>query len=281
MLRTNDDQLKNLRNPEIPDERTGIARPPRTSHALFAGWGPKLLTAAVTIAAAFCAGQPASAETKIVASVCAADHGAMLLSHPDVALPDGVYGSGETVLRVDLAASGQISNISIAQSSGDAALDFAAMRVARASRYLAASSNRQAAGDSFLFSLSDFRSVAQNHVPAPTLRGTAESGSSRCAIAQVVRRFSNVFKLFFGRSWDVESSQPCGVTCFETSEDTTMPRFIADWGPALLTAALTLFASRSARACRPRTQVPYAQAHRSHRAIAKARPAAVAFETTM
>lgn len=153
MLRTNDDQLKNLRNPEIPDERTGIARPPRTSHALFAGWGPKLLTAALTIAAAFCAGQPASAETKIVASVCAADHGAMLLSHPDVALPDGVYGSGETVLRVDLAASGQISNISIAQSSGDAALDFAAMRVARASRYLAASSNCQAAGDSFLYSV--------------------------------------------------------------------------------------------------------------------------------
>ena len=32
MLRTNDDQRKNLRTPEIPDERTGIARPPRTSH---------------------------------------------------------------------------------------------------------------------------------------------------------------------------------------------------------------------------------------------------------
>jgi TonB family protein len=152
MLRTNDEQLKNLRNPERPDEHTGIARPPRTSHALFAGWGPKLLTAAITVAAALCASQPVSASTKVIASAsCAADHAAVLLSHPDVMLPDGVYGTGETVLRVNLAASGQISNISIAQSSGDAALDIAAMRVARASRYEAATWNCQASGDSFLY----------------------------------------------------------------------------------------------------------------------------------
>ncbi len=154
MLRTNDDQLKNLRTPEIPDDRTGIARPPRTSHALFAGWGPKLLIAAIAFTTVLSANQPASAATKIVAAtLCGADHGAMLLSHPYVILPDGVSGSGETIMRVDLAASGQISNIAIAQSSGDAALDFAAMRVARASRFQAASSGCQAAGDSFLYSV--------------------------------------------------------------------------------------------------------------------------------
>ena len=90
MLRTNDDeQLKNLQNPERPDESTGIARPPRTSQKLFAGWGPALLTAAVTLFALLCASMPASAATKVIAlSTCAADHGAVLLSHPDVILPD-------------------------------------------------------------------------------------------------------------------------------------------------------------------------------------------------
>jgi TonB family protein len=152
MLRTTDEQLKNLRNPERPDEHTGIAKPPRTSHALFAGWGPKLLTAAITVAAALCASQPASASTKVIASTtCAADHAAALLSHPDVMLPDGVSGTGETVLRVDLAASGEIANISIAKSSGDAVLDFAAMRVARMSSYQPASWNCQASSDSFLY----------------------------------------------------------------------------------------------------------------------------------
>jgi TonB family protein len=152
MLRTNDEQLKNLRNPERPDQSTGIARPPRASHALFAGWGPKLLTAAITLAAALCSSQPASAATKVIAMAsCAADHGAVLLSHPDVILPDFVSGTGETVLRVDLVGSGQISNIAIAQSSGDAALDFAAMHVARGSRYEPASSDCQASGDSVLY----------------------------------------------------------------------------------------------------------------------------------
>ena len=152
MLRTNDEQLKNLRNPERPDEHTGIARPPRTSHPLFAGWGPKLLTAAIAFATVVGANQPASAATKVIAlTSCAADHGAALLSHPDVILPDFVSGTGETVMRVDLAASGQISKISIAQSSGDAGLDFAAMRVARGSRYQAASSGCQSSGDSVLY----------------------------------------------------------------------------------------------------------------------------------
>jgi TonB family protein len=152
MLRTNDDQIKNLRNPELPDERTGIARPPRTSHALFAGWGPKLLIAALAITAVLGANQPASAATKVIAlATCGADHGAVLLSHPDVILPDLVSGTGETIMRVDLGTSGEISNLSIAQSSGDAVLDFAAMRVARGSRYQAASWDCQSAGESVLY----------------------------------------------------------------------------------------------------------------------------------
>jgi hypothetical protein len=59
MLRTNDEQLKNLRNPEPPDERTGIARPPRTAQDFFADWGPALLTAALTLFALLCASMPA------------------------------------------------------------------------------------------------------------------------------------------------------------------------------------------------------------------------------
>ncbi|HTU70302.1 MAG TPA: energy transducer TonB [Candidatus Baltobacteraceae bacterium] len=153
MFNTNDEHPKNLRNPERTEQSTGIARPIRTSQKLFAGWGPALLTGAVTLFALLCASVPASAATKVIlASACSTpNHGAALLSHPDVMLPDGVNGTGTTILRVDLAASGEISNIAVAQSSGDSALDFAAMRVARASRYAAASWDCQPAGDSFLY----------------------------------------------------------------------------------------------------------------------------------
>jgi TonB family protein len=152
MLPIDHEDLKSVRNPGRPDSEAGLARPMRTPNPLFKGWGPKLLTVALALCGIAITRTPASADVEVIAiASCAADHGAQLLSHPDAILPDFVYANGETTLRVKLNASGRVDDVAIAQSSGDAMLDFAAMGVVRGSRYQAASLNCAQAPDEFLY----------------------------------------------------------------------------------------------------------------------------------
>ncbi|MGB8965082.1 MAG: TonB family protein [Candidatus Cybelea sp.] len=153
MLPINNEDLQNVRNPGRPDREAGLARPMRTRHPIFEGWGPKLFAVAIALCGILATHTSASADVKAVAITnCAANHGAVLISHPDLILLDLVPSAyGETTLRVGLGASGHVDNLAIAQSSGDEMLDFAAMRLARASRYEAASVNCEPAADEFLY----------------------------------------------------------------------------------------------------------------------------------
>ncbi|HTZ53966.1 MAG TPA: energy transducer TonB [Candidatus Acidoferrum sp.] len=152
MLPIDHEDLKNVRNPGRPDSEAGLVRPMRTPNPLFKGWGPKLLTIALALCGIVITRTPASADVKVIAITnCAADHGAELLSNPDAILPDFAYPNGETTLRVKLNASGRVDDVAIAQSSGDAMLDFAAMGVVRGSRYQPATQSCAAAADEFLY----------------------------------------------------------------------------------------------------------------------------------
>jgi TonB family protein len=145
----NREHLK-TRNPERSDDVAGIALPQRVSGKLFPGWGPKLMLAAFAVGALAVSNRPASAATAVAQAACG-DHGAVLVSSPVFGAPDGMSGNHETVLRIDLTASGRIANLAVAQSSGDPILDFEAIRVARESRYAAAVDGCKPAADSFLY----------------------------------------------------------------------------------------------------------------------------------
>jgi TonB family protein len=93
--------------------------------------------------------RPAAANVVAVSSC--EDHEARLISRPTVSTPDEAPAGGEAILRVDLSAAGQIRNLTIAQSTGDARLDLEAMRVARESRYAAAFVDCKPAADDVLY----------------------------------------------------------------------------------------------------------------------------------
>ncbi|MGB6985926.1 MAG: energy transducer TonB [Candidatus Aquilonibacter sp.] len=152
MLPIDNEDLKNVRNPGRPDSEAGLVRPMRTPNPLFKGWGPKLLTIALALCGIVITRTSASANVEVIAiTSCAADHGAELLGYPQPIIPDFVSANGETTLRVYLNAAGRVDNVAIAQSSGDAMLDFAAMHVVRGSSYQAASLSCAAASDEFLY----------------------------------------------------------------------------------------------------------------------------------
>jgi TonB family protein len=153
MRQLDNNQYLRMRTPERTEDGERIAAPKRIASPLFQGWGPKLMAAALAFGALGLSNRPAMA-ANIVAYAACQDHGATLLHSPIVEVPDGDSASGEAILRVDLSATGQISAISIAQSSGDPLLDFEAMRAARQSRYSAASAGCKPAADQFLYSVS-------------------------------------------------------------------------------------------------------------------------------
>ncbi|MGZ3497213.1 MAG: energy transducer TonB [Vulcanimicrobiaceae bacterium] len=155
MLPIENKQPSSVRNPGRPDNQARVILPTRTPNTLFRGWGPKLIATAVTICTLALSNKPALASSHItIASSCSsADHGATLLSSPIPETPEGVGASGRTIVRVDVAASGRVERLEVAQSSGSAQLDFAAVRVAEQSQYAPASLACHAAGDSFLYSV--------------------------------------------------------------------------------------------------------------------------------
>jgi hypothetical protein len=145
----NNERLK-IRKPDRPDDEAGVVLPKRTRAALFQGWGPKLMAAALTIGTLALSSSPAKA-AKVVAQAMCEDRGAALISSPAFDVPDGAAGGRETLLRVDLSAEGTVTKVSLAQTSGDDLLDFEAMRVAITSRYAAAIIGCEPAADSFLY----------------------------------------------------------------------------------------------------------------------------------
>jgi TonB family protein len=156
MLRIEKEELGNVRNPGRPDNEAGIVQPMRTANPLFKGWGPKLIATAVALNALRYSTAPTSAAQVAMASCSSPSHAATLISAPMADYPNGVAGSGQTVLRVMLASTGRVKNIAVAQSSGNVDLDFAATQVAEHSRYAPAVTACQATDDAFLYSV-DFK----------------------------------------------------------------------------------------------------------------------------
>jgi TonB family protein len=152
MRQSDDIEILKVRYIDRPNEEGTLIRPKRVSTALFQGWGPKLLGAALAIATLGFSGRPAAAAQAVALASCQ-NHGAALLSNPIPDAPDGDAASGETVLRVDLSAAGRVQTVAVARSSGDTLLDFAAIHVARESRYSAASIDCKPAADQFLYSV--------------------------------------------------------------------------------------------------------------------------------
>lgn len=136
MPRTDDTRHLSVRNPRRPQDDVDPAIPTRPQAAVFHGWGPTLIAAALAIAGAALTTRPATANVVAVASC--ENHGARLMSSPALSTPEDAAAGGEAVLRVELSASGRIRELAIAQSTGSALLDFEALRVARESRYTAA-----------------------------------------------------------------------------------------------------------------------------------------------
>jgi TonB family protein len=149
MRRIDETQHLNHRNPERPTDDAGVALPKRLPGNIFQGWGPKLMAAALATLAPALTTRPATAN--VVAVSACENHGARLISSPAVSTPEDAAMGGEAVLRIDLSAAGRIQNVTLAQSTGDALLDFAAMRVARESRYAAAFVDCKPAADSVLY----------------------------------------------------------------------------------------------------------------------------------
>jgi TonB family protein len=121
----------------------------RFRSTLLQGWAPKLMAAGLATIAPILSARPTAANVVAVSSC--EDHGARLISSPAVSTPDEAPAGGEAILRVDLSAAGQIRNLTIAQSTGDARLDLEAMRVARESRYAAAFVDCKPAADDVLY----------------------------------------------------------------------------------------------------------------------------------
>ena len=153
MRQIDNEHLSNIRYPGRPDTEAGIVHPTTSSRSFFHGWGPRLVAGAVAIGALAFATGPVKAATEFTPSCSSPDHSAMLLSNPDVESPEGVAASGQTILRVNLAATGRVSGVSVMQSSGNFDLDFAAVRVAEQSRYAPASADCSAAADTVLYSV--------------------------------------------------------------------------------------------------------------------------------
>jgi TonB family protein len=145
----NNEHLK-IRNPERPDQETGIALPRRLPQTVFQGWGPKLMAATLAAGTLVLSNSPAKASTTVAQTSCE-DHGAVVLSSPEFSAPEGIVAEGETVLRINLTAQGQIQDLAVVQSSGNALLDYEAMRVASESRYEAAMVDCKPAADTFLY----------------------------------------------------------------------------------------------------------------------------------
>lgn len=145
-------QIQKTRNPEVSEnDHAGLVSYRRTPSQLFQGWGPKLMAAALAIGGLVASTLPATAAVKVIALATCAGREASLISHPDAEIPSDVNVRGETVLRIDLSAMGQISSLNVQQSAGDPELDWEAMRVARGSRFTAASAGCQPAADEFLY----------------------------------------------------------------------------------------------------------------------------------
>jgi TonB family protein len=124
----------------------------RLPGTLLQGWGPKVMAAALATTVPALSTRPVAANVVAVSSC--EDHGAQLVSSPAVTTPEEAPAGGEAIVRVDLSAAGQIRNLTIAQSTGNALLDFEAMRVARESRYAAAFVDCKPAADDVLYRVS-------------------------------------------------------------------------------------------------------------------------------
>jgi TonB family protein len=152
MQHTNIDEAKHVRNPERPDNQTGIAVPHRTSSSFFQGWGPKLMGLALVVGAfASTSHEPAMAASVIGISGCGtADREATLRDNPTPSYIEGA-GFGTAVMRLNLSAEGKIDELSVEKSSGSTLLDIEAMRVVRGSHFEAARANCNAVGTSVLY----------------------------------------------------------------------------------------------------------------------------------
>jgi TonB family protein len=140
-----------IRTPERPIDEAGVALPKRVpGTSLFQGWGPKLMVAAVAIGALAIANRPANAATVVAQAACE-NHAATLISSPAFGMPEGVAAGGEAIVRIDLSATGQLQNVAIAQSSGDALLDFTATSIARESRFAPEVADCKPAAGSYLY----------------------------------------------------------------------------------------------------------------------------------
>ena len=148
MRHFDDPRRLSVRNPRRPQDQSD-PNAARLLAPVFSGWGPKLIGAALAIVAAALAMRPA--EANVVAVASCENHDARLVSSPAVSVPEDAAAGGEAILRVDLSASGQIRGLAVAQSTGSALLDFAAMRVARESRYAAAFVDCKPAADQVLY----------------------------------------------------------------------------------------------------------------------------------
>jgi TonB family protein len=149
MRRIDETQHLKSRNPGRPEDEGGVAMPKRLPGTIFQGWGPKLMAAALAMIAP--ALTTRSATANVVAVSACENHSARLISSPAISTPEDAAIGGEAILRVDLSATGQIQNLAVAQSTGDALLDFEAMRVARESRYAAAFVDCKPAAESVLY----------------------------------------------------------------------------------------------------------------------------------
>ena len=133
------DAIRRPDHPTAAEALGGIALPKRASgQRLFAGWGPKLLAFALAAGSVASLQRGASAQLEARPSCAVPDKVASIVSHPtpeipEIALQQEVTGSVEII--VDLDADGALRSARIEHSSGNAALDAEALRVARKSRY--------------------------------------------------------------------------------------------------------------------------------------------------
>ena len=146
------------RKEERDAANSGIIHPKRSGTGLFGGWGPRLLSVALA-AAALGASNTATfaAPRDFTSPSCStADREATVTNTwpPDVpALAQAEGASGEALIRVDLSETGELQNAEIVKSTGNAALDREAMRVAHESTYSPASVGCEGIPSSYLFSV--------------------------------------------------------------------------------------------------------------------------------
>jgi TonB family protein len=152
MRQTDNREHLQIRNPGRPDDEAGVVLPRRLPGTLFQGWGPKLMAVALLISALAMSEKPAQAEGTLAYAACTS-HGAQLISSPSFSKPEGVEEGGVAVIRINLAASGQIQSLALARSSGNTLLDIEALHVARASRFSGAMSDCTPAPETVLYNV--------------------------------------------------------------------------------------------------------------------------------